>query len=117
MNHVENISKIILYIFFSFHFYLARKKNKKQEGKFSIAIKKKFHVAKKINQQPSSKRLPAYDIKEINFIVRILSNAIGYDKNVLLHDRRFTIGNANNESPRDVRAHCSDTKAYEISDH
>lgn len=108
---------VILYIFFLSIFISLEKKNKKQEGKFSIAIKKKFHVAKKINQRPSSKRLPAYDIKEINFIVRILSNAIGYDKNVLLHDRRFTIGNANNESPRDVRAHCSDTKGYEISDH
>lgn len=52
-------------------------------------------------------------IKEINFIVRILSNAIGYDKNVLLHDRRFTIG-TRTMNHRDVRAHCSDTKGYAI---
>lgn len=38
---------VILYIFFLSIFISLEKKNKKQEGKFSIAIKKKFHVAKK----------------------------------------------------------------------
>lgn len=74
---------------------------------------KKVSRGQKINQRPNLKRLPAYVSRKSISSFESYQTQLVTIRNVLLHDRRFTIG-TRTMNHRDVRAHCSGTKDYAI---